>query len=45
LSGVGDNALSAVSDVVFIAVVNAAAVNVVLNIFLGNVTDLNTGCE
>ncbi len=34
-----------VDNVVFIAVANAVDVNVVLNIFLGNVTDLNAGCE
>jgi hypothetical protein len=37
--------LSAAGDVVFIAVANAVDVNVVLNVFLGNVTDLNAGCE
>jgi hypothetical protein len=34
-----------VDNVVIIAVANAVVVNVVLNVFLGNVTDLNAGGE
>jgi hypothetical protein len=34
-----------VDYVVLIAVANAVDVNVVLNVFVGKVTDLNAGCE